>query len=540
MNQIGKYTILEALGQGGMGTVYRAQDPILGREVAVKTIQDAALKNPKTLQRFYTEARSAGQLSHENITVIHDFGEDDGRLYIVMEMLGGTDLNALIFYHHPLALDLVFSIAVQICRGLHAAHQRGIIHRDIKPGNIRVLESGRVKIMDFGLARVSSGSLTQTHSRVGTPQYMAPEQVRGDDIDHRVDIFAFGLILYEMLTGERAYDGEHMSRVVYSILEDDLPPINYPDLRVAADLQRLVSRCTAKDPRQRYPHFEAVIQDLNRAATKLRQPMVTVAAPGLVEAAISRAQHHQHTPLAQPFQTAQTAPTAPPHTASPFSVHPHTQYPATVLQATPAQVVPSTLHTKPTQAVSDAPTHWPSEVDEEGPKRSAVLVAALIFTALSVLGGITYTVIQLVQADGPPPTEQQTTQPTTPLAQPANPSQENPAPEPPVEEPVLVERDVREVELGAYIHLTLVPRSGPIASLRVTVDGTPQTLQLEAATPLTIRFRDRFLIDPTHLHALRIRLEDAIDYPTSLFNRRPDGSVLITRQSAQQELDKWR
>lgn len=517
MNQIGKYTILEVLGQGGMGTVYRAQDPILGREVALKTIQDTALKNHKVRQRFYTEARSAGQLSHENITVIHDFGEDQGRLYIVMEMLSGTDLNALIFYHHPLSIDLIFSIAVQICRGLHAAHQHGIIHRDIKPGNIRVLENGRVKIMDFGLARVNTGSLTQTHSRVGTPQYMAPEQVRGDDIDHRVDIFAFGLILYEMLTGERAYDGEHMSRVVYSILEDDLPPINHPDLRVAADLQRLVSRCTAKDPRQRYAHFEAVIQDLNRTASKLRQPVVTVAVPGLVEAAIERGQAYQkNKPVyttvqsAAPQTLAQLTASEPPQTAA--------AQPVTVFQPQPHTPLPEA-----------APS---SLLSEE--KRPAVLLAAIIFTALTILGGISYTVIQLMQADGPAPSEQ--VRPVSP----------RPADPPPTTQPTVIpvsppdRSKLQDLQLGAFITLKLIPTRGAIDSVTVVVDGQSRVLNLSANTPLDVRFQDQFLIGPTYLHALRIRLEDALDYPTSPVYRRTDGSVLITRITAQNEVDRWR
>lgn len=526
MNQIGKYTILEVLGQGGMGTVYRAQDPVLGREVALKTIQDTALKNPKVRQRFYTEARSSGQLSHENVTVIHDFGEDQGRLYIVMEMLSGTDLNALIFYHHPLSLDLVFSIAVQICRGLHAAHQHGIIHRDIKPGNIRVLESGRVKIMDFGLARVNTGSLSQTHSRVGTPQYMAPEQVKGDDIDHRVDIFAFGLILYEMLTGERAYDGEHMSRVVYSILEDDLPPINHSDLRVAADLQRLVSRCTAKDPRQRYPHFEAVIQDLNRAATKLRQPVVTVAVPGLVEAAMQRRKAYPHT--------------TPVHTTV------QSMAPQTLAQLAAQQTVQPTIQARTTQPATvfhppqtqRTPLATPTPVVEPEPqKRSAVLVASLLFAALTIIGGISYTAIQLVQADGPSPSER--VEPVSP-----RPTTE-PEPIPPAE-PVVIPVDppdhskLQDLQLGAYITLQLIPTRGAIDSLEVQIDGQTHLIDLAANTPLDVRFQDQFLIGPTHLHAVRIRLEDALDYPTAPVYRRTDGSVLITRTAAQNEIDRRR
>lgn len=334
MKQIGKYTVVETLGQGGMGTVYKGMDPFIGREVAIKMIQDQVLHVPEIKRRFYTEARSAGRLSHENITVVYDVGEDQGRPFIVMEFLSGTDLNMLMENHHPLSLELILSIAVQTCAGLYYAHQHNIIHRDVKPGNVRVLDNGRVKIMDFGLARIESADLTQTHSRVGTPQYMSPEQIRGDKVDHRTDIFSFGVILYEMLTGIRPFSGDHMSQVIYNILDREPAPINYNDPRLAPDLQLIVSRCLAKEPEQRYQTFAEVIQDLKkvRIKQKRRGSGQPVPAPNMARANAKPARAK----VSRPPQPASGQPQQPPQPAPPPQAAPPQMAPQNV----PAQLAP--------------------------------------------------------------------------------------------------------------------------------------------------------------------------------------------------------
>lgn len=264
MKRIGKYEILEELGQGGMGIVYKARDPIIGRDVAIKVVQERTLHAPALKERFYREARSAGRLSHPNITTLYDIGEDDdGSPYLVMEFLGGTDLRTLLHRHHAFTLQEKIDIARQICEGLQYAHQNNVIHRDIKPDNIRVLAKNRVKIMDFGIARLDTETKTLTKESIGTPRYMSPEQIRGDTVDGRTDIFSFGVLFYELLTGLSPFDGERVTTVIYKILHEEPPPIELDDTPLADELQHIVERCLEKDPAERYSDFGAVLHDLS-------------------------------------------------------------------------------------------------------------------------------------------------------------------------------------------------------------------------------------------------------------------------------------
>jgi len=277
VQRIGKYEILEELGQGGMGSVYKARDTMIGREVALKVIHEHALRIPEIKERFYREAKSAGRLSHENIMVLHDIFETDGIPYLVMELLDGTDLRTLLSRGDGLSLQDKHAIARQICDGLHHAHKQDIIHRDIKPDNIRVLSSGRVKIMDFGIARIQSDTrLTQHNTSLGTPRYMSPEQIMGKEIDHRADIFSFGVLFYELLTGLTPFSGDHVTTVIYKILSEQPEPIRLEEPHCSDGLQTIVSRCLEKDRDARYQHFGQVIKDLdvlfpalNGAATTL-------------------------------------------------------------------------------------------------------------------------------------------------------------------------------------------------------------------------------------------------------------------------------
>ena len=209
MEHIGKYEILGELGQGGMGAVYRGRDTVIGRDVAIKVIHKQALGAPDIKKRFYREARSAGRLAHENITVIYDIDEADGAPFLVMEYLDGEDLRTRLDRGRALSNDEKLSIAIQIARGLHYAHEQGIIHRDIKPANIRILPNGRVKIMDFGIARIQNETqaLTQTNLSLGTPRYMSPEQIKGEELDRRSDLFSYGVLIYELFTGQNPFMG---------------------------------------------------------------------------------------------------------------------------------------------------------------------------------------------------------------------------------------------------------------------------------------------------------------------------------------------
>lgn len=278
MKQLGKYKIIEEIGQGGMGTVYRARDEVIGRDVAVKVIHERALHVPEIKERLYREARSAGQLAHENIMIIYDVGEQDGDPYIVMELLRGSSLRQLMREGVALSLLDKLEVAVQICDGLQYAHQHGIIHRDIKPDNIQVLEAGRVKILDFGIARVESEARTITHASIGTPRYMSPEQIKGRNLDHRTDIFSFGVVLYELLTGSNPFPGEHVTTIIYKILHEPPEPIRLENSVVSDDLQAIVSTCLEKDPGDRYQSFADVVDDLTRAMLKIRDETVVLPA----------------------------------------------------------------------------------------------------------------------------------------------------------------------------------------------------------------------------------------------------------------------
>lgn len=279
MKKIGKYTILKEIGHGGMGAVYKAHDPLIDREVAIKVILEKGLDAPEIKQRFYREARSAGKLSHENITIVHDVGEADGKPYIVMEYLQGADLRFIINKKISLTLDQKIDYAVQICRGLQFAHSKNIIHRDIKPENMMILEDGKVKIMDFGIAKPESGTLTRPGTMVGTPHYMSPEQIKGQKVDKRSDIFSFGVLFYELLAYKRPFIGENANSVMYQIVYEPPQKLSIEGSDVVNDLQKIVSQCLEKGVNSRYDDFANVIGDLNNVINKEKYREKTTASP---------------------------------------------------------------------------------------------------------------------------------------------------------------------------------------------------------------------------------------------------------------------
>lgn len=270
MQKIGKYDIVEELGRGGMGVVYKAHDPVIGRDVAIKLILEEALRNPVVSERFYREARSAGRLSHDNITIIYDVNEEDGKPYLVMELLDGLSLRELMDRPEPLPLAQKLDIAAQICQGLNYAHRHGIIHRDIKPDNVQVLENGRVKLMDFGIARIAddASKLTKTDTSIGTPKYMSPEQIKGGELDGRSDIFSFGVLLYELLTGINPFHGDHITTVIYKVLHESPEPIKLEPGRVGESLQPIIEDLLAKEPEERYQTFGEVLYDLQQISSR--------------------------------------------------------------------------------------------------------------------------------------------------------------------------------------------------------------------------------------------------------------------------------
>ncbi len=245
-----------------MGVVYRAHDALLEREVALKIISASIEGNPELRERFFREARAAGQLSHRNIITIHDLGEHEGQPYLAMEYLTGEDLQRRLSRPEPMSLARKLEIAADICDGLSYAHRRGLIHRDIKPANIFITDEGVVKLLDFGLARMVTSELTASNMMLGTLNYMAPEQVRGERTDHRADIFSFGVVLYEVLSGRKAFQGDSFATTLYKILQDVPEPLQNIDASLPHEVVRLVEKSIAKMKEERYQDLSDLARDL--------------------------------------------------------------------------------------------------------------------------------------------------------------------------------------------------------------------------------------------------------------------------------------
>jgi serine/threonine-protein kinase len=270
--KIGRYRVLGELGRGAMGIVYKAEDPNLDRTVALKTIivDEEAEGRDEYRKRFILEAKAAGKLNHPNIITTFDCGEHDGLAYLAMELLEGTDLRSRMLKESLPPAEAV-EIARQVAEGLAYAHERGVVHRDIKPGNIMLNKRGQVKIMDFGLARMRvADHKTSTGMVLGTPRYMSPEQISGQPVDQRSDIFSLGIVLYEMLTGTRLFSGEDMAQVTHQITEfDHVPPTRQvPGLPAMVDF--VVARALKKDPAVRYQDARELAADLATLSAELR------------------------------------------------------------------------------------------------------------------------------------------------------------------------------------------------------------------------------------------------------------------------------
>jgi hypothetical protein len=258
---IGKYELLEFLG-GGMSHVYRARDTLINRPVVVKLLTGQGSSDPEAKARFLQEARVAGNIQHQNIVSVFDFGEHEGQPFIVMEYLKGQDLRDAIRGGQAGDLFARLKIALQIAEALNFVHSSGVVHRDIKPENIHIDLSGHVKLMDFGIAKTANLSLTRTGMAMGTPYYMAPEQVAGRAASTLVDVYAFGMLLFELLTGLRGITGETMETVFYQILNVPLDVTAMENAGVPPAVRDLVMQCTAKDPANRPQSFESVIDTL--------------------------------------------------------------------------------------------------------------------------------------------------------------------------------------------------------------------------------------------------------------------------------------
>ncbi len=265
--KIGRYEILDEIGQGAMGTVYRARDPLIERTVAIKTVSIAQLQQEgaDAEARFLREAQSAGRLSHPNIVTIYDVGEADGLAYIAMEYLSGATLRDLM-NRRPMPLDLTLDTVTQMAEALAFAHEHGVIHRDIKPSNVVVTgQRGHIKLTDFGIAHVVNSDHTQTGQMLGSPRYMSPEQAMGHQVNGRSDIFSLGAVLYEMITGQYAFDGDSLPTILYRVINETPAAASSLRPQLPAGLASLLTRMLDKDPQIR-PDARALVNALHALA----------------------------------------------------------------------------------------------------------------------------------------------------------------------------------------------------------------------------------------------------------------------------------
>jgi serine/threonine protein kinase len=273
---IGKHVVERVLGRGSTGTVYLARDPGLDRRLAVKTLDPDPAAAPELRMRFLREAEAAGGLRHPNIVTVYDVGEDAGQPYIAMEYVEGADLEQIIQGGEAYPVEWALDVLRQVCLGLGHAHHFGIVHRDVKPANIRVTPSGEVKIMDFGLARLPASTVTRSGRLLGTVQYMAPEQVEGGHVDHRADIFSVGAVAYELIARRKPFSGDSLSSVMAAVLRAAPDPAALPATAYSPGLERIILKALARERIDRYQSLEAMHADLaslvRRAARARAEP----------------------------------------------------------------------------------------------------------------------------------------------------------------------------------------------------------------------------------------------------------------------------
>ncbi len=402
LKRLGKYEIVAKIGEGGMGEVHRAHDPVLNRDVAIKTLASSGDAAGDLRRRFHREAQSAARLNHPNIVTVHDFGEEQGQMYIAMELLEGSDLREVIRRRRPMALVTKLDLMDQICDGLAFAHARDVIHRDLKPANIHLLPNGRVKIMDFGLARISSASdLTGAGIMLGTPNYMSPEQVRGEKATTRSDVFSLGLVFYELLSGRKAFDADTIAGVLLQVVQVEPEPLERLRAEVALPVARVVHRAMAKDPASRFAHAGELGEALRDArpapspAPRLQRPP----SPASRGDALSNA-----ATLTRPIESLRSTGAGQPETAKPspaegtaVPVRTHQPEPIAALTVN-AAAVPTTVVPTPTAPLPPIPEPVarpePSEhrtpdaapAPRPVPSRRAPSPTALLGVAMALIG----------------------------------------------------------------------------------------------------------------------------------------------------------
>ena len=453
LTQVGKYQIVEKIGVGGFGTVYKGRDPFIKRSVAIKTCQS---EEEEIKKRFFREAEFAGNLHHRNVTTIYDFGvTEDGTPYIVQEFLTGDDLDKAIKKKEPLTLQRKLRILIDVCDGLGYAHSTGIIHRDIKPSNIRLLEDGTVKIMDFGIAKsmVSQSTLTQTGITLGTASYLAPEQIRGEDLDPRTDIFSLGVLAYEMLTGQKPFTGDHISTVLYKIMNEAPAPPSSLDPALPRGVDAMILKALEKDRAKRFS-----------SCGELRAECLALLQSAPEGPAFQMPESDTEKTLSTPSSGFPVAASPPPRPPGP------TRSRVLDTPLAPTSARPAVGGIGDVRLHTDAGPGRPVNAREEGGSALKVFLAAVVLVA--VAGGAWYVAQQRHAVPLPAPTPV-----PLPTEAPAPTAPPQPAPTA-TPEPTVV---VREVPTAAVVTF----KSNIYAEL--SINGKRQPAGLPAATRVTLK-----------------------------------------------------
>lgn len=289
VEKIGRYEIVGELGRGAMGLVYRAIDPNIGRTVALKTLRldVGGLEHDELIRRFRYEARAAGLMNHPNIVTIYDADEVDGLFYIAMEYLEGETLQALMMENRVLSAERIVDITRQVAAGLDYAHQMKVIHRDIKPANIMITRQNVAKIMDFGISK-AAGNMTSGSQVLGTPNYMSPEQVRGHELDGRADLFSFGVVLYEMATGERPFAAQNVTTIIYKIINENPIAPGELEMTLHPGMSAVISKCLTKNPNDRYQSGAELVRDMDNYRSLGSDGDITSVLPPMPEVATTQ------------------------------------------------------------------------------------------------------------------------------------------------------------------------------------------------------------------------------------------------------------
>ncbi|HJS57715.1 MAG TPA: serine/threonine-protein kinase, partial [Vicinamibacteria bacterium] len=320
----GRYQVVQKLGAGAFGTVYKAKDKILGRMVAIKTIRmeglaAAAAGVEEMVARFEREARVSAQLKHPNIVTIYDVGQSEGLSYLAMEFIDGVGLDKIIAQAGRLPVERVASIGAQVADALDFAHKNGVVHRDIKPANIMIEAGDRVKVTDFGIAKATDSGehLTVTGSLLGTPSYMSPEQARGQELDGRSDLFSVGCVLYEMVTGRKAFRGESITALLFKIITEEPPPLREAQVNIPDALEHVILKALSKGQDSRYAsgaELRAELLALTQPGSlpTLRQSEMATAKQGPIAETVVNAPPPTRVAAAQPAPSPRPAPPPPP------------------------------------------------------------------------------------------------------------------------------------------------------------------------------------------------------------------------------------